>query len=183
MPRCACADCEKGNHSKHIIFVFLRVLHVSRTSSHWFQKALVSYELEEIFNSAPPPPQLRAIKASERAIGTWKAATGRRLPTPEDECGICYTTLHSASMADIQEYEETLEWCKTCHNAVHKECWDANLLYKGGLADGELECVYCQSPWGGMLLRYFEALQDTDTFGFQTLLHTGPVKGYDEDWS
>ncbi|ESK82324.1 hypothetical protein Moror_2236, partial [Moniliophthora roreri MCA 2997] len=162
-PRCDCPDCGKGNHCKHIIFVFLRVLQVNRSSNHWFQKALLSYELEDIFASAPPPPQLRSVAASETAIGAWKGATGqaesssskatanaddkRRLPTLEDDCGICYTTLHSANMIDVKEYEGTLEWCKTCYNAVHRECWDANLLYKGGLADSKLECVYCRSPW------------------------------------
>lgn len=38
IPKCTCPDASKGNHCKHIIFVFLKILSVPDTSSYYYQK-------------------------------------------------------------------------------------------------------------------------------------------------
>ncbi|KAK7021384.1 hypothetical protein VNI00_017375 [Paramarasmius palmivorus] len=175
-PRCNCPDCLKGNHCKHILFVFLKVLQVPQSSGHWYQKwafvlsfsssfqrliilrALLSSELAEIFKAAPPPPQ---VMANEWVVNAWKGATGqtvttsaegtssddnRRVPTFEDDCAICYDTLHDAAKKTLKDYEADVEWCKTCHNAIHKQCWTQYVRHKAGI---KVECVYCRTPWLG----------------------------------
>ncbi|KAK7449329.1 hypothetical protein VKT23_013470 [Stygiomarasmius scandens] len=88
VPHCDCPDHQKGNHCKHILFIFLKVLQVSRDSGLWYQKALLPSELESIFSSAPLAPQLRQqlqnIHADERVVGAWREKTGRGpAPAPE----------------------------------------------------------------------------------------------------
>ncbi|THU76657.1 hypothetical protein K435DRAFT_813189, partial [Dendrothele bispora CBS 962.96] len=81
VPHCNCPDHLKGNHCKHILFIFVKVLQVSLTSGLWYQKALLPSELASIFSSAPLPPQLRQqlqnIHANERVVGAWREKTGR----------------------------------------------------------------------------------------------------------
>lgn len=54
----------------------------------------------------------KATDASEESDSVKK----RRAPGPEDDCPICYEGMHGAD-------ENTLIWCETCANAVHKECF------------------------------------------------------------
>ncbi|KAG1855127.1 hypothetical protein C8R48DRAFT_720864 [Suillus tomentosus] len=147
-PSCNCPDANKGNHCKHILFIFLKVLQVSQSSGLWYQKALLTSELQEIFAHAPPAPNSvtnqRVRDAYARATG--KATTTpseesepvkkRRAPGPEDDCPICYESMHGAD-------ENTLIWCETCVNAVHKECFTQWAKSCGR----NITCVFCRSPW------------------------------------
>ncbi|KDQ28578.1 hypothetical protein PLEOSDRAFT_1102621 [Pleurotus ostreatus PC15] len=56
VPSCTCPDSLKGNHCKHILFIFLKVLQVTQASGHWYQKALLTSELQDIFSQAPVAP-------------------------------------------------------------------------------------------------------------------------------
>jgi SWIM zinc finger len=38
IPSCSCPDATKGNHCKHLIFVFLKVLSVPESSTFFYQK-------------------------------------------------------------------------------------------------------------------------------------------------
>jgi len=38
VPSCDCPDALKGNHCKHILFIFLKVLGVPESSGHYYQK-------------------------------------------------------------------------------------------------------------------------------------------------
>ncbi|KAL0564727.1 hypothetical protein V5O48_017317 [Marasmius crinis-equi] len=165
-PSCNCPDAMKGNHCKHILFVFLKVLQVKRGSTHWYQKALLNSELHEIFDSAPAPPQLRAhgSLADERVIEAWKGATGRatsqpsassssssgtrRLPSAEDDCAICYDSMYDEKKTTVEALVGILEWCRKCGNAVHKGCWDNYLKFQKTASDGA-KCVWCRAPWHG----------------------------------
>ncbi|KIY67070.1 hypothetical protein CYLTODRAFT_376736 [Cylindrobasidium torrendii FP15055 ss-10] len=176
VPRCDCPDALKDNRCKHIILVFLKVLQVPVHSPHWYQKALLTDELEEIFAAAPPAPN---DTASQRVRDAYAVATGsapaassssssttkRKIPTEEDTCAICYDNMHSADM------ETSLEWCETCGNALHKVCfgqWRAAAARKGD----ELTCVYCRAPWAT-----FDARGGGVRIGDEGYLNLGGVAG------
>ncbi|KAK7055708.1 hypothetical protein R3P38DRAFT_2848609 [Favolaschia claudopus] len=153
VPRCDCPDAEKGNHCKHILFVYLKVLQVPSTSGHWYQKALLTEELESIFANAPRAPNhvasARTREAYARATGKAAApstpepseASGpkKRIPGEEDDCPICYENMHGAA-------EPLLTFCEQCGNAVHKECfgqWKSTSAKQGK----PLTCIYCRAAW------------------------------------
>ncbi|KAF8340340.1 uncharacterized protein EI90DRAFT_3279067 [Cantharellus anzutake] len=151
VPACTCPDANKGNHCKHILFIFLKVLNVPMTSPHYYQKALLTDELREIFEAAPANP---TVIASQRVRDAYAVAKGsavppkvegsdmkRKDPNGED-CAICYERIEG----NIVELEKVLVWCDTCQNAVHKECfgqWSATAQSSGS----KLTCVYCRTPW------------------------------------
>ncbi|KZT02390.1 uncharacterized protein LAESUDRAFT_762954 [Laetiporus sulphureus 93-53] len=147
-PSCDCPDAKKGNHCKHIIFIFLKVLQVTPQSGFWYQKALLTSELQHIFTHAPPSPaavtNARAQKAF--AVATGKASPSsadqnpkKRIPGEEDDCPICYDKMHGTA-------EAKLEFCEECGNALHKECfqqWAATARQH----QKELTCVFCRAKW------------------------------------
>lgn len=45
-PTCTCPDFGKGNICKHLVFVYLRVLRIPQELPFWYQKALLTTELE-----------------------------------------------------------------------------------------------------------------------------------------
>ncbi|KAH7889342.1 hypothetical protein F5I97DRAFT_1843539 [Phlebopus sp. FC_14] len=155
-PSCNCPDATKGNHCKHILFIFLKVLQVPQSSHVWYQKALLTSELIQIFTAAPLAPNSLAhqrvreayARATGRSVNTndvgegassEPASTGaRRQPTAEDDCPICYEGMHGAA-------ESLLVWCETCGNAVHQGCfaeWAKS-------SPNKHTCVFCRSPWVG----------------------------------
>ncbi|KAG9020134.1 hypothetical protein FS837_008570 [Tulasnella sp. UAMH 9824] len=129
VPSCDCPDASKGNHCKHILFIFLKVLDVPVDSKGWYQKALISSELQEIFENARPNPASVASQRVREAYGEITGSSssqgpskptqppeGRRKFEEDDECAVCYETLKDVPDSD-------LVWCGTCKNALHKECY------------------------------------------------------------
>ncbi|KAJ3851599.1 hypothetical protein EV368DRAFT_42771 [Lentinula lateritia] len=160
VPHCNCPDHQKGHHCKHLLFILVKVLQIPQSSNYWYQKALLSDELTEIFSAAPPPPQLRgSFIANQTVVGAWREATGRapvnnttlddprRIPVSEDDCPICYDKMNTDEL-DLKGLQKILEWCNECHNAVHKECWTQWMTTKQSQAQS-LTCVYCRSGWVG----------------------------------
>ncbi|PCH37651.1 hypothetical protein WOLCODRAFT_113901 [Wolfiporia cocos MD-104 SS10] len=147
-PSCNCPDATKGNHCKHILFIFLKVLQVTQESGYWYQKALLTPELEDVFVHAPPSP---AAVTNTRVRDAYAKATGRapsgssgaqgkkRVPGPEDDCPICYENMNGAR-------EATLTFCEECGNGLHKECfqqWAATAQRSGK----GITCVFCRAKW------------------------------------
>ncbi|KAF8163789.1 hypothetical protein B0H34DRAFT_650575 [Crassisporium funariophilum] len=149
-PRCNCPDACKGNHCKHILFILLKVLQVPRSSDYWYQKALLTSELETIFAEAPLAPNSVAHahirEAHARAIGkpidsTLMASTSKnkRIPGPDDDCPICYDGMHGVA-------EKLLVFCEECGNALHKECFQQ--WQKTAASNRkDLTCVWCRAQW------------------------------------
>ncbi|KAF9450267.1 hypothetical protein P691DRAFT_726392 [Macrolepiota fuliginosa MF-IS2] len=150
-PKCNCPDNLRGNHCKHIMFIFLKVLCVPISSHIWYQKALLTSELESVFSHAPEAPNSvtnpRVREAFLRATGqlaessTAAAANSKkRIPGEEDDCPICYDTMYGV-------VETTLVFCEECGNALHKECF---MQYeKSARQSGRaITCVWCRSNWG-----------------------------------
>ncbi|KAJ3566893.1 hypothetical protein NP233_g6707 [Leucocoprinus birnbaumii] len=149
-PKCDCPDNRMGNHCKHIMFIFLKVLCVPISSHIWYQKALITSELESVFAAAPEAPNSvtnpRVRDAFLRATGqvaeTSSAATSnkKRIPGEEDDCPICYDTMYQVA-------EKSLAFCEECGNALHKECftqYEKSARQTGRAAT----CVWCRSEWG-----------------------------------
>ncbi|KAF4615107.1 hypothetical protein D9613_013017 [Agrocybe pediades] len=153
LPRCNCPDSVKGNHCKHILFVFLKVLQVSQASGFWYQKALLTSELQQIFANAPLAPNSVAhahvreayaratgkIPANAPSTSAEEAKKNRRIPGPDDDCPICYDGMHGTA-------ETALVFCEECGNALHKECfqqWQRTAKSSGK----ELTCVWCRAKW------------------------------------
>ncbi|KAL4068101.1 hypothetical protein J3A83DRAFT_4359910 [Scleroderma citrinum] len=147
IPSCNCPDASKGNHCKHIVGFYI-LLQVPQTSHVWYQKALLTSELADIFAAAPPAPNSVAsqrvreayARATEKTASQCKQSSSakgpRRQPTQEDDCPICYECMHGAA-------DTTLVWCETCGNAVHKQCfaeWAKSSPHN-------LTCVFCRSSW------------------------------------
>ena len=106
------------------LFIFLKVLQVTEASGHWYQKALLSNELEEIFAGAPLAPNAEAhaaIKAAlAQAIGQTAGldtSSKRKMPGPEDDCPVCYEGMHGVDA-------KKLTFCDVCHNALHTVCFE-----------------------------------------------------------
>ncbi|TFK60764.1 hypothetical protein BDN72DRAFT_890276 [Pluteus cervinus] len=166
-PSCSCPDATKGNHCKHILFVFLKVLQVSQSSNVWYQKALLTSELSSIFTSAPLAPNSvqhpRIRAAYKRAMGKSTSSSSdvidltlegddepdmdlensstqtrkRKTLKEEDDCPICYDGMNGMK-------EPKVVWCDECGNAVHKECfeqWKRTARTSGK----QLTCVYCRA--------------------------------------
>ncbi|KZT50867.1 hypothetical protein CALCODRAFT_535222 [Calocera cornea HHB12733] len=146
VPACNCPDALKGNHCKHILFVMLKVLNVSQYSTYYYQKALLSTELAEIFNNAPSAPsvlaaeRVRAAYASASASSTSTAAAppaaaSKRLPEEGDDCPICYESLPPGA-------EDGLVFCKSCGNGLHRGCFVQWAKTPNGRS-----CVTCRAAW------------------------------------
>ncbi|KAJ7352167.1 hypothetical protein DFH08DRAFT_858095 [Mycena albidolilacea] len=152
-PSCDCPDAQKGNHCKHILFIYLKVLQVTQSSGHWYQKALLTSELESIFANAPLAPNAianpRIREAYARATGKSQApstpeasassAPKKRMPGEEDDCPICYDGMHNVA-------EASLTFCEECGNAVHGECF-AQWKQTSKNQSKKLTCIYCRAEW------------------------------------
>ncbi|TRM65169.1 hypothetical protein BD626DRAFT_487919 [Schizophyllum amplum] len=147
-PTCNCPDALKGNHCKHIIFIFIKVLQVPRHSGLWYQSGLLTSELEAIFNNAPTAPNAfvkHIQEAYERATGKGRqpasaTAPAKKMPEEGDDCAICYDGMHGQA-------ESALVWCSVCKNALHKGCFDQYKNSEMGRGKRSVNCVYCRSEW------------------------------------
>lgn len=129
LPSCDCPDARKGNHCKHILFVMLKVLAVPQSSTLFYQKALLSSELEQLFANAP---DTSSASASASLRVAYEKATGKKAAEPEpessqaggsqqrleegDDCGICFEEMDVNKLGD-------LTFCETCNKPVHKACF------------------------------------------------------------
>ncbi|KAI0004228.1 hypothetical protein BJV74DRAFT_809981 [Russula compacta] len=142
-PSCNCPDATRGNHCKHILFIFLKVLQVPQSSNLWYQKALLTSELQSIFANAPRAPNALAhdkvrdayARATGQAPTSTPSGSNRRIPTPEDSCPICYDGMHGIS-------QDKLVFCEECGNALHTECFE-----QWRRSAAKLTCVWCRAKW------------------------------------
>lgn len=151
-PNCDCPDAIKNDSGicKHIIFVFLRVLGVPSSSHVWYQKALLSSELDVVFRNARPDPTVSNpslkqayLDATSSIASKVDAAEGkkRRIPQEGDICPVCYEQFDQGQTDDLTFCEES------CGNPLHKVCaaeW-ARSCPRLGQA---VTCIYCRVPVG-----------------------------------
>ncbi|KIJ23990.1 hypothetical protein M422DRAFT_39338 [Sphaerobolus stellatus SS14] len=151
VPSCNCPDAMKGNHCKHILFIFLKVLSVPLHSHTYYQKALLSTELETIFANAREAPNAltngRIKAAYAKVTGRDKEAkeledkaaeaekNKKRIPEEGDDCPICYEEIHGTDI-------KTLTFCEECGNGLHQECFR-----QWAMKTKPATCVFCRAEW------------------------------------
>ncbi|KAK8074293.1 hypothetical protein PG994_005192 [Apiospora phragmitis] len=131
-PTCDCPHGLKRNQCKHILYVLSRVLHARFDLV--YQLALLSSELREIFQGAPP------IEVGGAGKGKKDDKNRKAI---EGDCPICFS--------EFDEDDETV-YCKaTCGNNIHTECfemWAATKRQSPGAKD-QVTCPMCRSLWQG----------------------------------
>jgi len=146
---CSCPDFRRGNHCKHCLFVMLKVLRVNRQDEKLWQRALLTSELEEIFDAAPELNMLTGVRASaaaQRAVnkatgkdtGSEEEAKSKQKPLEGNECCICLEDF------DAKADKDKVVWCKAqCGNNLHKHCFQMFAQSKSG----SVSCPFCRAPW------------------------------------
>ncbi|GAA5893907.1 RING finger protein [Sporobolomyces salmoneus] len=152
VPTCDCPDGQKGNHCKHILFVFLKILQIPQSVNLWYQSALLTPELQAIFANARPAPQ---TQLEERVKKLYKIATGeaepepegetedtglvkKRIPKEDDSCPICYEDFEPGS-------EQGLVFCLSpqgCGNPLHVPCFQ-----NWARTATPVTCPLCREKW------------------------------------
>ncbi|WVN85326.1 uncharacterized protein L203_100471 [Cryptococcus depauperatus CBS 7841] len=164
-PDCDCPDCTKGNlPCKHIIFVFLKILKIPRSSALWYQKGLTPVELQRIFSNAPaaPPGSIAvnasvhraylkatgalsedALEAESGSIQAGSSGSQRKFAIGED-CPVCYEEMTQAD-EDKKNlvYDESLGGCG---RPLHTQCFKMWALSARNF-NKNVTCVWCRSPW------------------------------------
>ncbi|CUS14651.1 unnamed protein product [Tuber aestivum] len=125
VPICDCPD--SSPTCKHILYVMMKVL--KARSDLVYQAALLSSELREIFEKAPP------IRSSGEGAGS-----SAQKPLDEDDCPICYCPFE-------ENGREAVVYCKAqCGTNVHQSCFRQWASTRG---EGAVTCVMCRQPWPG----------------------------------
>ncbi|CEO95721.1 hypothetical protein PBRA_004434, partial [Plasmodiophora brassicae] len=143
-PTCTCPDALKGNLCKHILFVKLKVLRIDPSSELIYAKQLTDDELRFAFSNACPDPSAVASRHVRKKFKAVMSGTvedeprGRRLPTNDDCCPICYECMST---------NEDLVYCPSgCHRPIHALCfgqWRSACINRGN----PVTCVYCRTGW------------------------------------
>jgi hypothetical protein len=117
-----------------------------------YQLALLSGELREVFERAPPVVGDDGDGDGDAgaAAGGGGGGGGKRKPV-EGDCPICF-----CEMDQEGEGGEPVVWCRAaCGQNVHKGCFETWAATKrrqageGGNAASEVTCPYCRSVWEG----------------------------------
>lgn len=148
--RCACLDFAKGGGvCKHLLFVMLRVLKLSREDHRVWQTALTASELQPLLASlregqagtddlAPEKAVLRGYRAATVGIEAHKVQ-----PLPA-ECPICFEEISEGATASYAvDSTKSAVACGSCGHHLHNDChkrW-AESSSKGST------CPLCRSPW------------------------------------
>ncbi|KIY63589.1 hypothetical protein CYLTODRAFT_425987 [Cylindrobasidium torrendii FP15055 ss-10] len=107
-------DCPYGqknpNNCEHILIVFWRVLKVPNSSNLWYQRALITSELQGIFADAPPP------------ISRPKGAEKRSLEDDVFECPVCFSRIYDKKDSKFSNANSETGWCEECGEAIHQGC-------------------------------------------------------------
>ncbi|KAI0542812.1 hypothetical protein GGR58DRAFT_171937 [Xylaria digitata] len=130
LPSCDCPHGRKGNQCKHVIFVMSRVLRAR--ADLVYQLALLSAELREIFEGAPP------IEIDGNNHRKDQDPNRKQI---EGDCPICFTP--------FEDTEDTVYCRATCGQNMHKECFEMWAATKRQSARGAVTCPMCRSEWQG----------------------------------
>ncbi|KAI1407906.1 hypothetical protein F5Y13DRAFT_194894 [Hypoxylon sp. FL1857] len=129
-PTCTCPHAQNGNQCKHVIYVMSRVLRARFDLV--YQLALLTTELQEIFNNAPP------IETGDDSDAPGHDKNRKSL---EGDCPICFMPFEAA---------EATVYCRaTCGQNSHKECFEMWAATKRKSAGDQVTCPMCRTPWQG----------------------------------
>lgn len=126
------------------LFVKLKVLRIDPSSELIYAKQLTDDELRFAFSNACPDPSAVASRHVRKKFKAVMSGTvedeprGRRLPTNDDCCPICYECMST---------NEDLVYCPSgCHRPIHALCfgqWRSACINRGN----PVTCVYCRTGW------------------------------------
>ncbi|KAI1391756.1 uncharacterized protein F4822DRAFT_104703 [Hypoxylon trugodes] len=126
-PTCTCPHSQSGHQCKHVIYVLSRVLRARFELV--YQLALLTTELQEIFENAPP------IEANS------KTKHDKNRKPIEGDCPICFTPFEDA---------EDIIYCRaTCGQNIHKECFETWAATKRKSGHDRVTCPMCRTTWQG----------------------------------
>ena len=104
-----------------------RVLHAPQHLQ--YQLALITSELREIFEKAPPIPAADASTTDNN----------RKPYSSDEDCPIC--------CMPFEPEKEEIVFCKAaCGNNVHKECFEQWAATKRAKR-AQVTCPFCRTPW------------------------------------
>jgi len=149
-PKCTCPDyLTRGDCCKHILLVYLKVLRCGASSPYIYQKALLSSEVKEIFQNAPPV--LIGVLANDAVRLRYCELTGKKFEgnsSSEEkgkqrelagDCPVCMEEFDESQRAKV-------DFCRECGNNIHKDCfanWKRGCKNQGN----PVTCVYCRAAW------------------------------------
>ncbi|KAI8956484.1 hypothetical protein F5Y11DRAFT_361687 [Daldinia sp. FL1419] len=129
-PTCTCPHSQNGHQCKHVIYVLSRVLRARFDLV--YQLALLSTELQEIFERAPP-----IETGGKSGAGTYD----KKRKSLEGDCPICFMPFEDA--------EDTVYCRATCGQNIHKECFEMWAVTKRKSTRDQVTCPMCRAPWQG----------------------------------
>ncbi len=137
IPSCTCPDHNKGNLCKHILFVFLKVVGLSSSSSLIYQNALLSTEVKEIIERVSTRKAAVGVVANQAVREKYATITGRGdRKEIEGECPICFDPLGT--------HISRLTFCKkTCGQNFHLGCIK---MWKSQCQESPT-CPACRQEW------------------------------------
>jgi len=149
---CTCPDHQKGNLCKHILFILLKVMGIDPNSPLAYQVALLSSELEEMFQCMTnrrvggthvlANEQVRSRYAAslksdgdvEDANTTTTSGIKRKSLEQDADCPICFDSLASGK----------LTYCRVaCGTNFHEDC----IQRWCGQHRANPTCPNCRQPW------------------------------------
>ncbi|KAL1720109.1 hypothetical protein EV715DRAFT_289682 [Schizophyllum commune] len=151
-PHCNCPNFFKGNHCKHIIYIFIKFLNLPVSSYIWYQRGLTRRELCDAFANEPE----KRFDASYKELAAYHWALrvdDKNVSKPDfdDLCAICW----EPPAPDFPKSE--LRYCEACKKALHKDCFKS--MVKGAMEIAEsmnyrnpihsLVCPHCAFRWLG----------------------------------
>ncbi|KAG0734979.1 hypothetical protein G6F57_014674 [Rhizopus arrhizus] len=145
--KCTCMDYSmRKTHCKHILMVLLKVYCLPFDSPLY--RSLSTKKDERIharsFCQQVDPSVLVPEEARERIMKLMYGSSeeiaalseAQRRPLDTSDCPVCFEEFEEEKINEI-------DYCKTCGNNIHKECFTMWASSKGS----DVTCVYCRSKW------------------------------------
>jgi len=150
---CTCRDFQfnRAPVCKHTVFVMRRVLGVPARSPLWHQRKLARADWDSIANLSALESLPKSVRPHKSVLNKIRRSLGlptdgadeepvaMRAITEDTACAICFEEMSESARS-------TYEFCQTCQNGMHKECFAA-LKAAATSSRRELACPYCRSPW------------------------------------
>ncbi|KAI7895090.1 uncharacterized protein EV154DRAFT_414165 [Mucor mucedo] len=148
--KCSCMDYAiRRVHCKHILMILLKVYRLPydnpifrRLQTSAPERIEARTHARVVDPSVLVPREIREKILSITQRNHPQAAspsidkTTERRPLDTSDCPVCFEEFEEAKIAEI-------DFCKTCGNNVHKECFQTWARSKGS----NVSCVYCRAKW------------------------------------
>ncbi|KAI3964969.1 hypothetical protein MKW92_037999, partial [Papaver armeniacum] len=142
IPSCNCPDWNAP--CKHMLFVFLRVLRVSRGDDCLQSKTLKQWQVARLLNTPSSPQTLAGARACEKFRHLYSTMSNvgppQKIPLKiGQQCPYCEGDLNEAA-----SYDSAVE-CEACHEVGHESCMVTSKVRRGGE-----NCKSCWAKWSAV---------------------------------